>query len=54
MLKFEVFDGTSTAELVLWDKECVQILQKKASELDCAQVVANVMIFYTLFVHISY
>ncbi|XP_047974667.1 uncharacterized protein LOC125216922 [Salvia hispanica] len=40
MLKFEVFDGTSTAELVLWDKECVQILQKKASELDCAQVVS--------------
>ncbi|KAL1564041.1 hypothetical protein AAHA92_06446 [Salvia divinorum] len=40
MLKFEVFDGTSTAQLVLWDKECVHILQKKAAEVNFREVLS--------------
>ncbi|KAL1558486.1 hypothetical protein AAHA92_08945 [Salvia divinorum] len=40
MLKFEVFDGTSTAQLVLWDKECVHILQKKAAEVNSREVLS--------------
>ena len=38
MLKFEEFDGTSTAELFLWDKECVHIMNKKASEVNSLEV----------------
>ncbi|KAL1567640.1 DNA helicase [Salvia divinorum] len=44
MLKLEVFDGTSTAELILWDKECAHIMQKKASEVNGAEVIsANIV-----------
>lgn len=33
MFKVNVLDGTSNASLLLWDKECVALLGKKASEI---------------------
>lgn len=34
MLKVNVVDASSNATLLLWDRECVQLLSKKAWEFE--------------------
>lgn len=33
MFKIDVYDGSSTAQLLLWDKESVQLMGKKAIDV---------------------